>query len=118
MLKVMYVRKGDITYLWYFQDFLCSCIMYAIIHAALQPKKKFVNVILFPQITDYPDNIRCSVEDRNLLALFEVDTGPYKKEKCGYRKRTGPYKLLVKQPLVETAISLLVCRILYNTITD
>ena len=59
MLKVVYVRKGDITYLWYFQHFLCSCIMYAIIeqilHAALQPKKKIVNVILFPEITDYPD---------------------------------------------------------------
>ena len=116
MLKVVYVRKGDITYLWYFQHFLCSCIMYAIIeqilHAALQPKKKIVNVILFPEITDYPDNIRCSVEDQNLLALFEVDTGQHKKEKCGYRKRTGPYKLLLKQPLVETRISLLVCRIL------
>ena len=53
-----------------------------------------------------------------MLALFEVEIGSYKKEKCGYRKRTGPCKLLVKQPLVERRISLLVCTILYNTVTD
>ena len=51
----------------------------------------------------------CSIEDQNMLALFEVDTGPYKKPKSGYRKRTGPCQLTVKQPLVETRISLLVC---------
>ena len=80
---------------------------------------KLINVILFSYITDYPDNIRrCSVEDQNLLALFKVDMGPYKKEKCGYRKRRGPYKLLVKQALIETKISLLVCTIFYNTLTD
>ena len=53
-----------------------------------------------------------------MLALFEVDTGPYKKQKCGYRKRTGLCKRVVKQPLVETRISLLVSAIPYNTITD
>ena len=68
-----------------------------------------------PYITDYPENIRkCSIDDQNLLALFQVDTGPYKREKFGYRKRTGPCKLIVKQPLVETRILLLVGTAVFN----
>ena len=43
------------------------------------------------QISDYPeDYLQCTEEDQELLALFKVDTGTYKKDKFGYRKRTGP----------------------------
>ena len=30
------------------------------------------------QIKDYPENfLQCSVEEQKVLAIFEVDTGPY-----------------------------------------
>ena len=33
------------------------------------------------QIKDYPQNfLQCSVEDQKVLAIFEVDTGPYARE--------------------------------------
>ena len=52
--------------------------------------------------------------DQKLLALFQVDTGRYKKEKHGYRKRTGPCKLLVKLPLVEERLDEVVKFYFYN----
>ena len=45
--------------------------------------------------------LHCAVDDQKLLAMFEVDTGPYVREQLGYRKRTEAVKLKVKQPLVE-----------------
>ena len=65
-------------------------------------------------MTDYIR--RCSIEDQNLLALSEVDTGPYQKQKYGYRKRTGLCKLVVKQPFVETKIPSLVRTTAQSTI--
>ena len=50
----------------------------------------------------------CTKEDQKLLSLFEVDTGRYEKHQHGYRKRTGPCKLIVRTPLVEERINLLV----------
>ena len=39
------------------------------------------------QIKDYPQNfLQCSVEEQKLLAIFEVDTGPYARAQFGYRK--------------------------------
>ena len=61
------------------------------------------------QISDYPeDYLHCNEEDQELLALFKVGTKPHKKEKYGYRKRTGPSKLEVKLPLIEEKINLVV----------
>ena len=37
-----------------------------------------------------------------------MDTGPYRKDRVGYRKRTGPAKLLVKLPLVEERLDIIV----------
>ena len=63
------------------------------------------------QIKDYPQNfLQCSVEDQKVLAIFEVDTGPYAREQFGYRKRTGAVKLKVKLPLVEERLQLIVRR--------
>ena len=63
------------------------------------------------QIEDYPQNfLQCSVEDQKVLAIFEVDTGPYAREQFGYRKRTGAVKLKVKLPLVEERLQLIVRR--------
>ena len=42
-----------------------------------------------------------------------MDTGRYKKQKHGYRKRTGPSKLLVKLPLVEERLDEVVKLIIY-----
>ena len=41
-----------------------------------------------------------------MLSLFTVDTGPYKRQKFGYRKRTGSCKLVVQLPLIEERLSL------------
>ena len=61
------------------------------------------------QIKDYPQNfLQCSVEEQKLLAIFEVDTGPYARAQFGYRKRTGVVKLKVKLPLVEERLQLIV----------
>ena len=61
------------------------------------------------QIKDYPQNfLQCSVEDQKVLAIFEVDTGPYAREQFGYRKRTGAVKVKVKLPLVEERLQLIV----------
>ena len=56
----------------------------------------------FLQISDYPQEyLEYTEEDKKLLALFQVATGPYYKDKFRYRKRTAPSKLAVKLPLVE-----------------
>ena len=61
------------------------------------------------QIKDYPQNfLQCSVEEQKLLAIFEVDTGPYARAQFGYRKRTEVVKLKVKLPLVEERLQLIV----------
>ena len=61
------------------------------------------------QIKDYPQNfLQCSVEEQKLLAIFEVDTGPYARAQFGYRKRTEAVKLKVKLPLVEERLQLIV----------
>ena len=60
------------------------------------------------QISDYPDlYLQCSIDDR-FLSIFYVDTGQYKEERCGYRKRTAPKKLVVKLPLVEECLQFIV----------
>ena len=67
------------------------------------------------QISDYPQEyLECTEEDQKLLALFEVDTGPYQKDKFGYRKRTAPLKLVVKLPFVEERLDELVNSILFQ----
>ena len=43
-----------------------------------------------------------------MLSSFTVDTGPYKRQKFGYRKRTSTSKLVVQLPLVEEHLSLIV----------
>ena len=61
------------------------------------------------QITDFPaEYLSCTKVDQTLLSLFKVDTGRYEKLQYGYRKRTGPYKVIVPTPLVEERINLLV----------
>lgn len=52
--------------------------------------------------------------DKEILSLFKVYTGPYRRQKCGYRKRSGPCKLLVKMPLVEERLQLIVRTVLLN----
>ena len=37
-----------------------------------------------------------------------MDTGPYRKHRVGYRKRTGPAKLVVKLSLVDERLHILV----------
>ena len=51
-----------------------------------------------------------------MLSLFAVDTGPYKRQKFGYRKRTGPCKLTVQLPLVEERLNLIVRYYHYTSI--
>ena len=71
----------------------------------------FAKILISPWITDYPDLYRqCSIQDQSLLSIFDVNTGPDRRHKCGYRKRTAPVKLLVKMPLVEERIQLIVRR--------
>ena len=61
------------------------------------------------QIKDYPENfLQCSVEEQKVLAIFEVDTGPYAREQFGYRKKTGAVKLKVKLPIVQERPQLIV----------
>ena len=61
------------------------------------------------QIKDYPPNfLQCSVEEQKVLAIFEVDTGPYAREQFVYRKRTGAVKVNAKLPLVEERLQLVV----------
>ena len=43
-----------------------------------------------------------------MLSLFTVDTGPYKRQKFGYRKRTAPCKLTVQLTLVKERLNLIV----------
>ena len=65
--------------------------------------------IFFFQISDYPDLfLKCTKQDQTILSISYVDTGPYKRPKCGYRKCTQPVKLVVKLPLVEERLNLLV----------
>lgn len=64
---------------------------------------------MFFQISDCPGIYRqCTAKDEKLLAIFEVDTGPYSREQFGYKKRGGSVKLKVKNPLVEARLQLLV----------
>ena len=73
----------------------------------------FTTIIIFSQITDYSDLYKqCTIHDQNLLSIFHVDSGAYRRHKCGYRKRTAPVKLLVKKPLAEECIQVIV-RIYY-----
>ena len=51
-----------------------------------------------------------------MLSLFAVDTGPYKRQKFGYRKRTGPCKLTVQLPLVEERLNSIVRHYRYTSI--
>ena len=61
------------------------------------------------QISDYPQEyLECTEEYQKLLALFQVDTGPYQKDKFGYRERTAPSKLVVKLPLLEERLDELI----------
>ena len=65
--------------------------------------------IFFFQISDYPDLLlQCTKQDQIILSIFYVDTGPYKRPKCGYRKRTQPVKLVIKLPIVEERLNVLV----------
>lgn len=44
---------------------------------------------IFFQISGYPEiYLQCTVDDQKLLSIFEVDTGPYRRQKFSYRKRT------------------------------
>ena len=64
---------------------------------------------MFFRISDCPGIYRqCTVKDEKLLAIFEVDTGPYSREQFGYKKRGRSVKLKVKNPLVEARLQLLV----------
>ena len=69
----------------------------------------FNKMIKIPQITDYPpEYLEFSIKDRDILRLFIVDTGLYRRLQFGYRKRSGPCKLRVKLPLVEERLDLIV----------
>ena len=48
------------------------------------------------KITDYPpEYLERSIQDQNLLNLFIVDTGPYRWNRFGNRRRSGPCKCLL-----------------------
>ena len=69
----------------------------------------FNKMIKIPQITDYPpEYLEFSIKDRDILRLFIVDTGLYRRLQFGYIKRSGPCKLRVKLPLVEEWLDLIV----------
>ena len=66
-------------------------------------------MIQIPEITDYPpEYLECCIQDQDILSLFVVDTGPYRRQQFGYRKRSGPCKLRVKLPKVEERLDLIV----------
>ena len=100
---------------------ICQKCQKILIFSTCFPKQLLQNVIqnlnamlsktdwYFFQISGYPEiYLQCTVDDQKLLSIFEVDTGPYWRQKFSYRKRTAPVKVRVKLPLVEERLHFIV----------